>query len=184
MPVSHVHICTATMVPDLPQNLNECEKKSEDAEKNLNLTTKIVLLYRNLYQIQSQKNSNFESVHLNFTRFHEKNLTDSDKIYIKGRYGITQPWLQCTIIWHNIWGDNKCWIWNPSKVPWWVFFWVQWQLWNQLLKLWSRKDCYQNSHAIDPPTIWTSESNPTDVIIFSVPKSALQASKMNHTKIK
>ena len=41
---------------DQIQNLNDCEKKSEDTEKNLNLTTKIEILYRNLYQIQSQKN--------------------------------------------------------------------------------------------------------------------------------
>ena len=40
---------------DLTQNLNESEKKSEHTEKNLNLTTEIALLYRNLYQIQSQK---------------------------------------------------------------------------------------------------------------------------------
>ena len=30
------------------KNLNECEKKSEYTEKNLNLSTKIGLLYRNL----------------------------------------------------------------------------------------------------------------------------------------
>ena len=41
-------------------------------EKNLNLTTKIALLCRNLYQIQSQKNLNFESGHLDFTKFQEK----------------------------------------------------------------------------------------------------------------
>ena len=29
---------------DLTENLNECEKKSEYTEKNLNLTTKIALL--------------------------------------------------------------------------------------------------------------------------------------------
>ena len=44
---------------DLTQNLNECDKKSEYTEMNLNLTTKIALLYRNLYQIQSQKKSEF-----------------------------------------------------------------------------------------------------------------------------
>ena len=65
---------------DLTQNLNECEKKSEFTEKNLNLTTKIALLYRILYQIQSQKNLNLESTYLNFTKFQEKNLNDSDKI--------------------------------------------------------------------------------------------------------
>ena len=53
-----------------------------NTEKNLNLTTKIALLYRikNLYQIQSQKNRNFESIYLNFTKIQEKNLNDSDKI--------------------------------------------------------------------------------------------------------
>ena len=62
---------------DLIQNLNECQKKSEYSEKNLNLTTKVVLLYRNLYPIfQSQKNLNFESVYLNFTKFQEKNLNE------------------------------------------------------------------------------------------------------------
>ena len=30
---------------DLTENLNECEEKSECAKKNLNLTTKIALLY-------------------------------------------------------------------------------------------------------------------------------------------
>ena len=65
---------------DLTQNLNECEKKSEYTEKNMNLTTKIALLYRNLYQIQRGKNLNFESVYLNLTKFQEKNLNDSDKI--------------------------------------------------------------------------------------------------------
>ena len=55
-------------------------KKSEYTEKNLNLTTKVALLHRNLYQIQSQKNLNFGSGYLNFTKFQEKNLNDSDKI--------------------------------------------------------------------------------------------------------
>ena len=53
---------------DLTQNLNECEKKSGYTEKNLNLTTKIALSYRNLYQIQSKN--------LNFTKFEEKNLNE------------------------------------------------------------------------------------------------------------
>ena len=44
---------------DLTKNLNESKKKSEYAEKNLNLTIKIGLLYSNLYQIQSQKKSEF-----------------------------------------------------------------------------------------------------------------------------
>ena len=65
---------------DLTQNLNECEKKSEHTEKNLNLTTKTALLYSNSYQIQSQKNLNFESGYLNFTKFHEKNLKGAGKI--------------------------------------------------------------------------------------------------------
>ena len=65
---------------DLTQNLNKCEKKSEYTEKNLNLTTKIELLYRNLYENQSPKNLNLESGYLNFTKFQEKNLNDSDKI--------------------------------------------------------------------------------------------------------
>ena len=59
----------------MTQNLNECEKLSEYTEKNLNLTTKIAFLYRNLCQIQSQK-----PIYLNFTKFQEKNLNDSDKI--------------------------------------------------------------------------------------------------------
>ena len=57
---------------DLTKNLNESEKKSEYAEKNLNLTIKIGLLYSNLYQIQSQKNLNLESDYLNFTKIQEK----------------------------------------------------------------------------------------------------------------
>ena len=65
---------------DLTKNLNESKKKSEYAEKNLNLTIKIGLLYSNLYQIQSQKNLNLESDYLNFTKIQEKNLNDSDKI--------------------------------------------------------------------------------------------------------
>ena len=40
---------------DLMQNLDECEKKSEHTEKNLNLTIKRELLYRNLYQIKAKK---------------------------------------------------------------------------------------------------------------------------------
>ena len=57
---------------DLTENLNECEKKSEYTEKNLNLTTKIALLYRDPYQIQSQKNLNFVSGYLNFIKFQAK----------------------------------------------------------------------------------------------------------------
>ena len=56
--------------------MNECEKKSKYTEKNLNLTIKIALLNKNLYQIQSQKNLNFESGYLNFTKFQEKNLNE------------------------------------------------------------------------------------------------------------
>ena len=54
---------------DLTQILNECEKKSEFTEKNLNSTTKIAFLYRNLYQIQSPKNLNLSQfiwISLNF----------------------------------------------------------------------------------------------------------------------
>ena len=66
---------------DLTQNLNECEKKeSEYTEKNLNLTTLIELLYRNLYQNQSPKNLNFESAYLKLTKFQEKYLNNSVKI--------------------------------------------------------------------------------------------------------
>ena len=65
---------------DLTQNLNECKKKSEYTEKNLNLTTKIALLYRNLYQIQRGENLNFESVYLNLTKVQGKNLNDFEKI--------------------------------------------------------------------------------------------------------
>ena len=57
---------------DLTKNVNECEKKSEYTEKNLNLTTKIELLYRIFHQIQSQKYLNLESGYLNFTKFQEK----------------------------------------------------------------------------------------------------------------
>ena len=59
---------------DLTGNLNECEKKSEYTEKNLNLNTKMALLYRNLYQIQSQKNLNFGPGYLNFTKFQKKKI--------------------------------------------------------------------------------------------------------------
>ena len=64
---------TQTCHFDWIQNLNECEKKSECTEKNLNLTTKKkALLNRYLHQIQIQKHLNFESVYLNFTKFQEK----------------------------------------------------------------------------------------------------------------
>ena len=43
---------------EVTHNLNECENKSEYTDKNLNLTTKIALLYRNLYQIHMEKNLN------------------------------------------------------------------------------------------------------------------------------
>ena len=52
------------------------DRKSEYTEKNLNLTTKIELLYRNPYQIQSQKNLNFVTGYLNFTKFQEQNLNE------------------------------------------------------------------------------------------------------------
>ena len=57
---------------DLTKNLNECENKSKYTENNLNLTDKIALLHRNLYQIQSQKNLIFDSGYLNFTIFQKK----------------------------------------------------------------------------------------------------------------
>ena len=38
-----------------------------------------------MYQIQSQKNLNLESDYQNFTKFQEKNLNDSDKIWMNGR---------------------------------------------------------------------------------------------------
>ena len=66
-----MYILTQTCHFDLTQNLNECEKKSEYTEKNLNLTIKTTLLYRILYQIQSQTNLNFESGYLSFTKFQE-----------------------------------------------------------------------------------------------------------------
>ena len=44
---------------DVTQNLSVCEKNSEYTEKNLNLATKIALLNRNLYQVQSQKKIKF-----------------------------------------------------------------------------------------------------------------------------
>ena len=59
---------TQTCHFDLTQNLNGCAKKSEYTEKNLNLATKIALLYRNLYQVQWQKKLNFESGYLNFSK--------------------------------------------------------------------------------------------------------------------
>ena len=52
-----------------------------DLTGNLNLTTKIAFLYRNLYQIKSQKNLTFVSGYLNFTKFFIK------KIWKIGRSG-------------------------------------------------------------------------------------------------
>ena len=64
---------------DQTQNVKECEKKkSEYTENNLILTTKLELLYRNLYQNQSQTISEF-GVRLSL-HFRIKNLNDSDKI--------------------------------------------------------------------------------------------------------
>ena len=62
---------------DLTQNLNECEKKSKYKEKNLNLTTKIALIYIDLYQIQSQKKSEFRVSLSEFRLILGKNLNDS-----------------------------------------------------------------------------------------------------------
>ena len=81
-----MHVSSSTPLPyaiqlqtchfDVTQNLNQCEKKSEYTGKNLNLTTKTALLYRNIYQIQSQKNLNFVSGYLNLTKFEGENLNE------------------------------------------------------------------------------------------------------------
>ena len=55
----------------LTKNLNWHELKSEYIEKNLNPSTKIALLYKILHKIQSKKI-------LNFSKFQDKNLNDSD----------------------------------------------------------------------------------------------------------
>ena len=61
-------------------NLNECEKKSEYTEKNLNLTIQFsTFIWKSLVKLKP-KNLNFESVYLNFNKFREKNQNDSDKI--------------------------------------------------------------------------------------------------------
>ena len=62
---------------DVRKNLN-----NEYTEKKLNLPTKIhvAVLYKNLYQIQSKINLNFEPGHLNFTKLQNRSLNDSDKI--------------------------------------------------------------------------------------------------------
>ena len=79
---------------DLTQNLNECEKKSEYSEKNLNLTTKIALLNRNLYQIQREKIWILSQVIWISQNFVLKNLNDSDKIWMNGRSAdTTEAWL-------------------------------------------------------------------------------------------
>ena len=67
----------------MTQNLNECEKKSEYTETNLNLTTKH--FYIDISTNWSQKkNLNFESCYLNFTKFQEKNLNDpASTIHLK-----------------------------------------------------------------------------------------------------
>ena len=63
------------------------KKKISIYEKiNLNLWTKTDLLYRNVYPIQSKQNLNFDSDHLIFTKFQDKNLNDSDKIGTNGRF--------------------------------------------------------------------------------------------------
>ena len=89
--------CSNPQMKSRPATLIWCKiwmnvrKKSELTEKNLNLTTKIALLYRNFYQIHSQKHLNYESGYLNFTKFQEKNLNDSDKIWMNGRCGRVSP---------------------------------------------------------------------------------------------
>ena len=76
---------------DLTQNLNEGEKKSEyNTEKKSEFGYQNSPLYRNPYQIPRKKNLNFQSGHLNFTKFQEKNLNDSDKIWMNGRSGTAQ----------------------------------------------------------------------------------------------
>ena len=74
------HECyiTQTCHFDLTQNLNECVKKSEYTEKNLNLTTKIALLiYIEIStKFKAKKNLNLESVYMNFSKFYEKNLKE------------------------------------------------------------------------------------------------------------
>ena len=52
-----IHLQTCEF--DLTQNLNECEKKSKYKEKNLNLTTKIALIYRSLPNSKPKKKSEF-----------------------------------------------------------------------------------------------------------------------------
>ena len=60
----------ATMIRQ--KNLNTYQKKSEYTEKNLTLFTNIEnFLCSNLYQMSSKRNMNFESRHLNFTKFAE-----------------------------------------------------------------------------------------------------------------
>ena len=71
-----MHICHL----DLTKKLNGCKKIFEYMGENLNLSTIIALLYRNLRQILRQSNLNFESGHLNFTKFQDKNLNDVDNI--------------------------------------------------------------------------------------------------------
>ena len=59
---------------DLTQNLNESEKKSEKKKrgKNLNLSIRIALFIKKSLPISKQKNPNFESGHLNFTKFQDR----------------------------------------------------------------------------------------------------------------
>ena len=60
------------------ENLNEYKKKSEYTEKNLNLTSKIALLYWNLYKIKVKKIWIFYKVIGISLNFMKKNLNDSD----------------------------------------------------------------------------------------------------------
>ena len=59
-----------------------------NVRKNLKITKEVDhqnSTFINLYQTQRDKNLNFESGHLNFTKFKVKNLNDSDKIWMDGR---------------------------------------------------------------------------------------------------
>ena len=71
----------------LTQNQNEWVKKIWIfRKKSLNKYTKTEF-YRNSHQIQSKKkkNLNFESGHLNLSKFQGKNLNQADKIWMNGR---------------------------------------------------------------------------------------------------
>ena len=54
--------------------------KSDYYEKKYEFVYQNSFLYRNLYQLQSKRNLNSESGHLNFIKFEERSLHNSDKI--------------------------------------------------------------------------------------------------------